>query len=121
MLVVDDEDAIRFSMKEYFTTLGYQVDCAREMEEAQALLTKGHYTIVIVDLRLTGSHSAEGLKILAFVRERCPSTRVIVLTAYGSAKIEAEAWRLGVDSFMHKPIPLGQLARIVLGLAQVEG
>ena len=118
--MIDDEDPIRFAMKEYFMTFGYEVDCAREMEEAQALLTKVRYAVVIADLRLSGIHGAEGLEIVAFVRERCATTRIIVLTAYGSPKIEAEALRLGVDSFLHKPMPLGHVAQIVFGLLRRE-
>ncbi len=66
--------------------------------------------------RLTGIHGTEGLNIVSYARERCPWTRIIVLTAYGSPDIEKEAYRLGADSFLHKPIPLPDVAQIVFGL-----
>jgi CheY-like chemotaxis protein len=40
----------------------------------------------------------------------------VLLTAYGSPEIEAEARRLGVDSFLHKPKPLTEVAEVVAGL-----
>src|SRR5215510_14458378 len=83
ILLVDDEQAILFAMRDYFMAYGYEVDCSREVEEAEALLANIHYDVVIADLRLTGLNGTEGLRILDYVRERCPWTSVIILTAYG--------------------------------------
>lgn len=116
ILVVDDEAPILLAMGSYFRKHGYDVDCAREREEAEALLTTRRYACVIADLRLTAAHGADGLEIVGFVRERCPFTRIIIMTAYGSAATEREARHRGVDAFLHKPKPLPDLAQIVYGL-----
>jgi DNA-binding NtrC family response regulator len=118
ILVIDDEDPILYVMKEYFTTHNYEVDCARELEEAEALLANISYAVVIADMRLTGIHGVEGLELVAYVRERCPQTRIVILTAYGSPEVEKEAIRRGVDAFLRKPIPLPQLAQIVFGFTE---
>lgn len=120
ILVVDDEEPILFAMREYFTTCGYEVDCARELEEAEALISNIHYALVIADMRLTGIQAAEGLELVAFVRQRCFRARVIIMTAYGTAEMEGEAWRLGVDFFLHKPQPLPEVAQIVESLLENE-
>ena len=60
LLVIDDEDSIRFAMKEYFEVHGYRVDCAREAEEAEALLAHLRYDVVIADLQLSGILRLEG-------------------------------------------------------------
>lgn len=117
ILVVDDEEAIRDATREYLTALGYQVDAAQEREEAEALLTTHDYQLVICDLRLTGVHGKEGLELVGYLRERCPWARVVMLTAYGSAEIEAEARRRGADVFLQKPVPLAELARLAGMLA----
>lgn len=103
-------------MREYFATQGYAVDCARETGEAEALLEKNRYDLAILDLRLSGSPEAEGLDVIESVRERSPQTRIILLTAYGSREIEAEAFRRGADAFLHKPKPLSEVAKIATGL-----
>ncbi len=114
---MDDEEPILFAMREYFTTKGYVVDCARETREAQALLAEHEdYSLAILDLRLTGTHGAEGLDVIELVRAQSPRTRIILLTAYGSREIEAEALRRGADAFLHKPKPLSEVARIASGL-----
>ena len=116
MLVVDDERAILLAIKSYFSHHGYAVDCAQELEEAEALMANLHYDVVIADLRLTGFHGTEGLEIVRSVRERYPRTSVILLTAYGSPEIEDAATRYGVSSFLQKPQPLAELAQVVFGV-----
>ncbi len=113
ILIVDDEESILFGMRDYFTTAGYEVDCARESEEAQALLTTKPYSLVIADLRLTGSHRNDGLDIVALVKHQYPATRIIVLTAYGSPEIEKEVSEHGADAFLHKPKGLTEVAQLV--------
>jgi len=118
LLIVEDEESIAFAMKRYFTGRGFLVDCAREREEAEALVANKRYAVVIADLRLTGVHGAEGLDIIGYVRERCPWARTILLTAYGSPEVEAEARSRGVDAVIRKPKPLPDLAQVVFGLLQ---
>ena len=103
-------------MREYFATKGYAVDCARETAEAEALLHENDYALAILDLRLSGTHGAEGLDLIDSVRARSPRTRIILLTAYGSREIEAEARRRGADAFLQKPKPLAEVAQIASGL-----
>ncbi|MGH7963828.1 MAG: response regulator [Candidatus Binatia bacterium] len=113
ILLVDDDKSILFALSEYFTAYGYQVECAQEPEEAEALLALGGCSVVITDLRLSGIHSTEGLDVVRYVREHSPATRVILLTAYGSLQIENEARRRGADAFLDKPKPLAEVARVV--------
>jgi DNA-binding NtrC family response regulator len=119
LLIVDDEQSILVGMRRYFRSLGYEVDCAVEREEAAALLNHVSYACVIADLCLTEGHGADGLDVVAHVQARCPDTPVVVLTAYGSAASELEARRLGAAAFLPKPQPMERLAEIVNRL--VEG
>lgn len=120
ILIVDDEESIVFAMSRYFQARGFEVDHARELEEAEALVSNVRYAVVIADLRLTGVHGAEGLEIVGYVREHCPWTKTILLTAYGSPELEEEARRRGVDLVLRKPKPLPDLAQMVFGLLQVD-
>jgi DNA-binding NtrC family response regulator len=121
ILIVDDEASILFAMREYFTPRGYHVECARGVAEAEARLGSGPYAVLIADLRLTGGDHAEGFEIVDRVRARHPTTRVIMLTAYGSSAIEQEARRRGVDVFLEKPQLLPKVERIVAELLRSPG
>jgi len=121
MLVVDDEEPILFAMREYFSACGYRVDCARELEEAQALVLEYDYDMVVADLRLTDVYGSEGLSLIGHLRRCSPRTPIILLTAYGSPEVEREARRLGVARVLHKPQPLPHVAQIVFGLVGKGG
>lgn len=116
ILIVDDEATILFAVGEYFAAHGAEVDCAQDLAEAQGFLSLGRYAAIIADLSLSGSRGTEGLELARWVRERDPSTRVIILTAYGSAETEREARRLGASGFLRKPLPLSDIATIVFDL-----
>jgi DNA-binding NtrC family response regulator len=118
LLVVDDEESICFSMSEYFSLHGFKVDTARDVDEAEKLIATTDYKVVIQDLRLGTTRNPDGLEIIKQVHERNPETRIIVLTAYGSAEMEDEARRRGADAFLRKPKPLSQVAQVVQGLIE---
>lgn len=116
ILIVEDEQTISFAMKTYLSILGFKVDCARELEEAEALLSNLDYSVVVADLRLTGVGSEEGLEIINFVRRNCPKTKVILLTAYKTTALEFEARRRGANFVLSKPQPLVVIKDIVTEL-----
>lgn len=118
ILIVDDEELIVFAMRKYFEGLGYSVDSAHELEEAQALLANFDYDLVIADLRLTGIGGVEGLQIVADVHQRCPNTRVILLSAFGTPEIERESYNRGADAFIHKPKAMMEIAQIAMDLLE---
>ncbi len=118
LLVVDGEESICFSMKEYFSLQGYKVDTARELEEAERLVEASDYEVVIQDLRLGPSLKPDGLEMIRFIRNQNPRTKIIVLTAYGSAEMEQEALRSGADAFLRKPKPLSHVAQVIQGLIE---
>jgi len=118
LLVVDDEESICFSMQEYFTHHGYLVETARDVDQAEKLISAGNYEVIIQDLRLGTTKNSDGLDIIRLVHDCCPQTRIIVLTAYGSSEVELQAKASGADAFLSKPQPLSQVAQVVRGLIE---
>ncbi|HUR81081.1 MAG TPA: response regulator [Thermoanaerobaculia bacterium] len=116
ILIVDDEELIVMAMRRYFEGLGYTIDSAYELEEAQALLANRRYDLVIADLRLTGIGGVEGLQIVADIHQRCADTRVILLSAYGTPEIERESYNRGADAFLHKPKSMMEIANVAVNL-----
>ncbi|HKR64602.1 MAG TPA: response regulator [Thermoanaerobaculia bacterium] len=118
LLLIEDDESIRFALHRYFERTGYTVQCATELEEAEALAVCDAYDLVIVDLSLSNEGSNEGLEIVRFVRRHCPSARLIVLTASPAPAIEHEAIRRGAHAFLLKPKPLAEIARTALHLME---
>jgi two-component system, NtrC family, nitrogen regulation response regulator NtrX len=118
LLVVDDEESIRFSMGEYFSSHGFKVDTARALQEAETLIKLTDYKVIIQDLQLGFKSLSDGIEVIRFAHEWNPDTRIIVLTSHFSADIEEQARRAGADAFLLKPKPLSQVAQVVQGLIE---
>ena len=113
ILLVEDETAVLAALKKFYSQEGFDVDSARELEEAEAMIVTSKYELVIADLRLSWSYSVEGLQILRFVRQHSRGTRVIILTAFGDPDIQRSAQALGAEAFLQKPAPLPEIAATV--------
>jgi len=117
LIVVDDEEVIRLAATRYFAGQGYAVDAAQDRLEAEALVARHRYAAAIVDLRFGGVRDADGLEILSLLKERSPETRVVVLTGYCPAALEAEARRQGAAMVLRKPQSLSSIAAALQSLA----
>lgn len=113
LLVVDDDDAIRRAYEAHFSAAGFQVDCASTLQEAAERLGSRPYDAVIADVCLSGDVEAEGMSIAAHLRQAAHTPRVVVLTAYGAPDKAVAAAQLGVDAFLHKPVSLLWLERLL--------
>lgn len=116
LLIVDDQETILYGVRRFFETSGFNVDCASELSEAQTLIRDRHYDVVIADLRMTGVHGSEGLELISFLRTHSPRTKTMLLTAYSTPEVEAEAYARGARAVVRKPQPLAALAQVVYGL-----
>jgi DNA-binding NtrC family response regulator len=114
ILVADDERNIRKNLAMVLESAGYQVDEARDGEEALTLCRGIHPDIAFVDLHMP---KMEGLDVLAHFRTLSPKTAVVIITAYGSAANAVEAMKLGAVDFLEKPFDpkiIGILAAEIL-------
>jgi DNA-binding NtrC family response regulator len=100
ILVADDERNIRKNLAMVLESAGYQVEEARDGEEALASCRQTHPDIAFVDLHMP---KMAGLDVLAHFRTLSPKTAVVIITAYGSAANAVEAMKLGAVDFLEKP------------------
>lgn len=102
LLLDHHEDTLR-SMWQYLVGHGMVVDCARSLDEAESLWNRSRYVVIVTDLKLRGIPESDGLKLVSYIHERCPSAHLWLLTTYGSPILEAEARRRGASGFLHRP------------------
>jgi DNA-binding NtrC family response regulator len=113
---VDDEQAVIATLRDYFVTLNLDVDCASTLDEARSKLGANRYDAVVTDVQLSRMGDTDGLDLADFLAERSPETPVVVLTAYGSHRVEREARSRGASFFLHKPVRLEDIGQIIVGL-----
>jgi len=111
VLVVDDEPLIRWSVGESLGDLGFDVEEATDAASALRIVTSAAvpFGVVILDLRLPDMHD---LSLLGTIRQLLPQAHVILMTAFGTPEIVADAWAMGAD-VLAKPFELTELNRLV--------
>jgi YesN/AraC family two-component response regulator len=100
VLVVDDEEIVRYSLKNILEARGYEVEAAPSGEHALELFGRKGFHLVLTDLVLEGMG---GLELLENIKVVSPRTIVIVITGYGSLKTAVKALRLGAYDYLLKP------------------
>jgi DNA-binding response OmpR family regulator len=114
LLIVEDRPTTGSALREYFESLGFEVDCATDRDSAISLIAGRAYSAVITDLCLAGKENRDGLQVIRAARTRRSGAVILLLTAYGSLDVTREAIIHGADVVVAKPVPLRELARILL-------
>ncbi len=109
ILVVDDEESIRFTFEAFLGDAGYRVDTAAALAEALVLAGDNDYDAIFLDI-LLGRES--GMKVLQFMHERNPNCPVVMVTGAPEIATAAEAVRLGAYDYVTKPVRQEVLLRI---------
>ncbi len=114
ILVIDDEESIRFTFNAFLTREGHDVLTAKDYDSALEIIFKEKLDIIFADLVLKG-HT--GIEILGRVKELGLGCPVIMMTGKPSINTTAEAVRLGAFDYLLKPIHKESLLRVTkLGL-----
>jgi two-component system response regulator AtoC len=101
ILIVEDEDTLRESLKRVFLREGYEVDGVNSCESAFESLDCGFYDVIITDIILP---CVNGIELLRKCKELHPDVIVIVITAYASIETAVEAMKVGAYDYLVKPI-----------------
>lgn len=100
ILVVDDEQMIRQSLKEILELEGYEVVNASSGDEALAVVREDGFDLILLDLKMPGM---DGIDVLKSLNRITPETKVILLTGHGSMESAIEALRYGAYDYLLKP------------------
>jgi two-component system response regulator HydG len=108
ILVVDDEESIRFTFDNFLTDEGYEVICAPDLDDAEQYLTHDDPDLVFVDIFLEND---SGIDLLKSVQERNPHTPVIMITGAPSIETATECLRHGAFDYIVKPVRQDAIVR----------
>jgi DNA-binding NtrC family response regulator len=117
ILLIDDDELISGSLRQYLVLQGCAVDVAVNPGSAEGYMAAVRYRTVIVDPYLTGSILYDNAGLLDRVCDLQPQASVIILTAYASAAIESAAARCRVTALLRKPQSVVTLERLIRGAA----
>ncbi len=111
VLVVDDEEALRFLLSSELEAEAFEVQSAGDGDEAIELVRKrieqgDRFDVVLLDIKMP---KVDGFEVLKYVKGNVPETKVIMLTAYADVKNAIESLRLGASDFVSKPYDLDDI------------
>jgi len=114
VLIVDDEQLLARTLSTVLREAGYRTVVAGSAEEAERHLSgEAPIDLIVIDNRLPRE---SGIQMVKRLREQAHQSKVILMTAYETPEVKAEARRLKVDRYLKKPFDLAALVEDVKSL-----
>jgi len=114
VLIVDDEQLLVRTLSSVLSEYGYRITVAGSAEEAAPrIFGQEGFDLVLLDNRLPGE---SGMQLMQRLREQAVRSKVILMTAYGTAEVRRQVERLEVDHYLTKPFDLGGVGEEVRAL-----
>jgi DNA-binding NtrC family response regulator len=118
ILILDDEESIRFSFHRFLTAEGHHVTTAASYSEALEKMDERKFHLILADIILGDGF---GINILQEVLHRIIKTRVIIMTAYPTTETVQLSSRLNAADYLIKPLrQKGLLDAVKRALEQIE-
>ncbi|GIV41058.1 MAG: Fis family transcriptional regulator [Vicingaceae bacterium] len=106
ILVVDDEQSIRSTLKEVLEYEGYVVEEAADGPEAKTKIEKESYDVVLCDIKMP---KMDGLELLDIILEKDPDIPVIMISGHGTIETAVDAIKKGAYDYISKPPDIHRL------------
>ena len=106
ILIVDDERAIRNSMKEILTDEGYKVDTAEDGAQALEWVDKEKYGVIFCDIKMPGM---DGTEVLDKLVSDGVDAAVVMISGHGDIDTAVECIKKGAFDFIQKPLDLNRI------------
>jgi two-component system response regulator (stage 0 sporulation protein F) len=111
LLIVDDETDIREFAKSFFKKRGIEVLTASGGKTALDLIATDNPDLVLLDVRM---EEMTGVDVLRQLRQINKTTKIIMVSGVEDEEIISETKALGITGFIHKPLVLEELEKIVM-------
>jgi len=106
ILVIDDDDDLRYSLKRVLSARSYEVLEAASGEEGLEMAQKQKVHAILLDNRMPG---ISGMEALQHLRGINPNAMIILMTAYGTTQTTIEAMKFGAFDYIMKPFDLEKI------------
>ena len=113
VLVVDDNEDIRFVVTKTLEKNGYEVTTACNGDEAIEIMTQQPAQIVLLDIRMPVTDGWETLRIIKDEYNGWPETEIIMMTVCNEPENPLKAWSIGASYYLPKPFSLANMLELV--------
>ena len=112
LLIVDDEMDIREFARNFFKKRNIEVFTSSGGQDALNIIENQKPDLVLLDVRM---EEMSGVEVLKRLREKNNSIKVVMVTGVEDEEIVNETYSLGIKGYVHKPLVLEELEKVVLG------
>ncbi len=109
ILIIDDDDEIRYSLNRVLTSRGFITEEASSGEAGIECAKQSAYEVIFLDNRMGGMN---GLEALQHLRSDLPEAMIILMTAFGTTQTAIEAMKYGAFDYIIKPFDLKKVLEI---------
>ena len=106
ILIIDDEQSIRETLREILEYEGYEIEEAKDGEKAIALIKKFNYDAVLSDIKMP---KLDCIEVLEKAKSIAPELPFIMISGHGTMETAIEATKKGAFDFINKPPDLNKL------------
>jgi two-component system nitrogen regulation response regulator GlnG len=117
ILVVDDEESIRWGLRKALERARYRVDEAADGVSGLESGSEPEVDLVLLDVRLPGR---DGLTVLRELRKRRPRLPIVMMTAHGTLQVAVEAMKQGAYDYIGKPFDVDEVLLVVEKALEVQ-
>ncbi|MGJ8652823.1 MAG: sigma-54-dependent transcriptional regulator [Opitutaceae bacterium] len=110
ILIIDDDDDLRYSLKRVLSGKNYHVIEAASGEEGLEMVQKHKVQVILLDNRMKGM---SGMEALQHLRGMNPNAMIILMTAYGTTQTTIEAMKFGAFDYVMKPFDLKKILLLI--------
>ncbi|MFW6334319.1 MAG: response regulator [Desulfosalsimonas sp.] len=111
VLIIDDEESVRFTLSRYLRGAGYTPYCAAGIMDASSLIESEDFEAAVVDRILANGEN--GLDAAEKLCRRQPSCTVVIISAYPDFESAARAISLKVFAYLKKPVRRDQIISVI--------
>mgnify|MGYP003572023919 FL=1 len=108
ILIVDDEEVVRLSHLRSLESTDCNARAAEDGRQAISVMEEQDFDVVLLDLRMP---DLDGMDVLKTIKQRWPSSEVVVITGYPSIETAKQAVRLGAFNYLTKPLDPNELRK----------
>ncbi len=117
ILVVDDDDTIRFLLMDTLSALGYKTFGAINGEEALTKIAQEGVDLVVTDIRMP---RLNGVDLLKQIKEKFPKLPVLIITAYNYTYTKDQVLQSGADGFLAKPFRISKIEEQIRSILKTK-
>lgn len=115
ILIVDDEQSVRDSLKKWLQDFDYEVDTMKDANDTLQQMQPGRWDLALLDIKLPGM---DGTELNRRIKEIDPSLVTIMITAYASVDTAVQSLKDGAEDYIVKPIDPDYLTHLINNVSE---